>query len=160
MAIAFARILFTIEDVPGSQGLREWFFAAGFLTAGHTAVTVAETRARRTHRAGRPTLIIGAGRVARLLAGRLLASPEIGLRPVGSYIKILLLTLLAVFRGAASSDPDVSIVIVAHSVRNELKRCLGSIRDFAELPVQTILVDNASTDGPIPWVRRSHRRWR
>jgi N-acetylglucosaminyl-diphospho-decaprenol L-rhamnosyltransferase len=56
----------------------------------------------------------------------------------------------------ASSDPDVSIVIVAHSVRNELERCLGSIRDFAELPVQTILVDNASTDGTVPWVRRSH----
>jgi hypothetical protein len=54
----------------------------------------------------------------------------------------------------ASSDPAVSIVIVAHSVRNELERCLGSIRDFAELSVQTILVDNASTDGTVPWVCR------
>jgi GT2 family glycosyltransferase len=57
---------------------------------------------------------------------------------------------------AASSDPDVSLVIVAHSVRNELERCLGSIRDCAELRVQTILVDNASTDATVPWVRESH----
>jgi GT2 family glycosyltransferase len=57
----------------------------------------------------------------------------------------------------ANSHPDVSIIIVAHSVRNELKRCLGSIRDFAELPVQTILVDNASTDGTVSWVRGSHQ---
>ena len=45
MAITFARILFTGEEVPGSQGLREWFFVAAFLTAGHAAVTLAETRA-------------------------------------------------------------------------------------------------------------------
>lgn len=56
-----------------------------------------------------------------------------------------------------SSEPDVSIVIVAHSVRNELERCLGSIRDFAGLPVQTILIDNASTDGTVSWVRSEHR---
>jgi exopolysaccharide biosynthesis polyprenyl glycosylphosphotransferase len=83
MAITFARILFTTENVPGSQELREWFFAAAFLTAGHAVVTVAETRTRRNHRRGRPTLIIGAGRVGHRLARRLLASPEIGLRPVG-----------------------------------------------------------------------------
>ena len=57
---------------------------------------------------------------------------------------------------AASSDPDVSVVVVAHSVRNELERCLGSIRDFAEVAVQSILVDNASTDGTVPWVHASH----
>jgi GT2 family glycosyltransferase len=57
---------------------------------------------------------------------------------------------------AASSEPDVSVVIVAHSVRNELERCLGSIRDFAEFQVQTILVDNASTDGTVPWVRGTY----
>ena len=83
MAVTFARILFTGENVPGSQGLREWFFVAAFLTAGHAAVTVTETRSRRKHGGGRPTLIIGAGRVGHLLAKRLLAKPELGLRPVG-----------------------------------------------------------------------------
>ena len=83
MAITFARILVTAEEVPGSQGLREWFFIAAFLTMGHAAVTVAETRVRRKHGGGRPTLIIGAGRVGYLLADRLIARPEIGLRPIG-----------------------------------------------------------------------------
>jgi exopolysaccharide biosynthesis polyprenyl glycosylphosphotransferase len=83
MGVTFARILFTGENVPGSQGLREWFFVAAFLTAGHAAVTVTETRSLRKHGGGRPTLIIGAGRVGHLLAKRLLAKPELGLRPVG-----------------------------------------------------------------------------
>jgi GT2 family glycosyltransferase len=54
------------------------------------------------------------------------------------------------------ADPMVSIVVVAHSVRPELERCLGSIRDHAVVPVETILVDNASTDDTVAWVRREH----
>jgi GT2 family glycosyltransferase len=57
---------------------------------------------------------------------------------------------------AASSDPDVSVVIVAHSVRDELGRCLDSIQDFAGASVETILVDNASTDDTVPWVKERH----
>jgi exopolysaccharide biosynthesis polyprenyl glycosylphosphotransferase len=83
MAITLARILFTTEDVPGSQPLREWFFAAACLIAGHAAMTLTKTRAQRRHGGGRPTLIIGAGRVGHLLAKRLLARPELGLRPIG-----------------------------------------------------------------------------
>src|SRR3954454_16626494 len=52
--------------------------------------------------------------------------------------------------------PRVSIVVVAHSVREELERCFDSIERHAELPVETILVDNASTDGTADWVRRAH----
>lgn len=47
-------------------------------------------------------------------------------------------------------------MIIAHSVRGELERCLGSIRDHAGAPVQVILVDNASTDGTPEWVRQAH----
>jgi exopolysaccharide biosynthesis polyprenyl glycosylphosphotransferase len=83
MAITFARLLSPTEEVPGSQPLREWFFIAACLTAGHAAVTVAESSARRKHGGGRATLIIGAGPVSRLLAKRLSAAPEIGLRPIG-----------------------------------------------------------------------------
>jgi N-acetylglucosaminyl-diphospho-decaprenol L-rhamnosyltransferase len=50
----------------------------------------------------------------------------------------------------------VTIAIVAHSVRGELERCLGSIRDHASLPVQTILVDNASEDDTVAWVGAHH----
>jgi len=52
--------------------------------------------------------------------------------------------------------PHVSIVIVAHSVRHELERCLGSIREHAQLSVEVLLVDNASTDDTREWVRREH----
>jgi GT2 family glycosyltransferase len=52
--------------------------------------------------------------------------------------------------------PEVSIVVVAHSVREELVRCLDSIRRHAGVPVEVILVDNASTDGTVEWVRAEH----
>jgi GT2 family glycosyltransferase len=53
-------------------------------------------------------------------------------------------------------DPEVTVVIVAHSDRDELERCVGSIREFAGLPTQTVLVDNASTDDTVAWVRENH----
>ena len=46
--------------------------------------------------------------------------------------------------------------MVAHSVRDELERCLGSIRRHAAVPVTTILVDNASRDDTRSWVRAAH----
>jgi GT2 family glycosyltransferase len=51
---------------------------------------------------------------------------------------------------------NVTIVIIAHSVRPELEGCLDSIRRHAELPVETILVDNGSTDDTCEWVRSEH----
>jgi GT2 family glycosyltransferase len=52
--------------------------------------------------------------------------------------------------------PLVTIVIVAHSVREELERCLAAIVDHAGVPVHTILVDNASQDDTRDWVARTH----
>jgi N-acetylglucosaminyl-diphospho-decaprenol L-rhamnosyltransferase len=52
--------------------------------------------------------------------------------------------------------PRVSIVVVAYSVRGELERCFESIERYAGVPVETILVDNASTDGTQSWVREAH----
>ena len=54
------------------------------------------------------------------------------------------------------SDPVVSIVIIAHSVREELERCLAAIEAHAQVPVETILVDNASSDGTAEWVGAAH----
>ncbi|MFL5907146.1 MAG: glycosyltransferase family 2 protein [Solirubrobacterales bacterium] len=54
------------------------------------------------------------------------------------------------------SAPEVTIVIIAHSVQPELDRCLGSIRDHADALVLIVLVDNASTDGTPKWVRQEH----
>ena len=52
--------------------------------------------------------------------------------------------------------PAVSIVVVAHSVRPDLERCLGSIAVHAGMPVETILVDNASTDDTVEWAHSNH----
>jgi hypothetical protein len=55
-----------------------------------------------------------------------------------------------------ATDPDVTIVVVAFSVRHELERCFASIREHAGLPVETILVDNGSEDDSVAWTRESH----
>lgn len=54
------------------------------------------------------------------------------------------------------NGPVVSIVVIAHSERSDLGRCFNSIREHAGVPTQTILVDNASTDDTLSWVRASH----
>lgn len=46
--------------------------------------------------------------------------------------------------------PDISIIIIAHNVRDELLNCLGSIAEHGGgLDVETILVDNGSSDGTV-----------
>jgi GT2 family glycosyltransferase len=52
--------------------------------------------------------------------------------------------------------PDVTIVVVAHDVRHELERCFDSIDQHAGVHTDTVLVDNASTDGTEEWVRHHH----
>jgi len=53
-------------------------------------------------------------------------------------------------------SPAVTVVVVAHSERPDLERCLASIERHAEMETQTILVDNASTDDTVEWVRSHH----
>ena len=46
------------------------------------------------------------------------------------------------------SVPDVSIVVVAHDVRDEVLRCLASVEAHAApVTYELFLVDNGSTDG-------------
>jgi GT2 family glycosyltransferase len=50
--------------------------------------------------------------------------------------------------------PLVSIVIVSWNVREYVKGCLASIRDsFVSGPIEIWVVDNASTDGSVEWLR-------
>jgi len=50
--------------------------------------------------------------------------------------------------------PDISIIIIAHNVRGELLDCLGSITEHSgALDVETILVDNGSSDGTVAAVQ-------
>jgi GT2 family glycosyltransferase len=56
----------------------------------------------------------------------------------------------------SADAPEVTIVVVASSVRDELERCFASISAHAGMPVEVILVDNASTDDTVAWTRDRH----
>jgi exopolysaccharide biosynthesis polyprenyl glycosylphosphotransferase len=82
MALASINQLFTSGTL-ADNALRMWAFGAVFLMGGRVVLTWSEVAARRSGAALRPTLIIGAGRVGAHAAKRLLAHPELGLKPVG-----------------------------------------------------------------------------
>jgi exopolysaccharide biosynthesis polyprenyl glycosylphosphotransferase len=71
-----------LDDV-ASQTFRVAAFAAVYVAAGRVALDWSQLRARRAGEIGRPTLVVGAGRVGHLAARRLLEHPELGLKPVG-----------------------------------------------------------------------------
>ncbi|MGB9184655.1 MAG: glycosyltransferase [Solirubrobacteraceae bacterium] len=54
---------------------------------------------------------------------------------------------------ACSRTTEVSVVIVSFNTRDLLERCLRALHQHADIPVQTIVVDNASTDGSREVVR-------
>jgi GT2 family glycosyltransferase len=56
-----------------------------------------------------------------------------------------------------SDRPDCSIVIVGHSVREELQACLESIESHAGVRVEVLYIDNASTDDSVAWIRSNQQ---
>ncbi len=61
-------------------------------------------------------------------------------------------------RGAVCR-PDISVVIVSRDTRDVLRSCLASVAAYADgLLIETIIVDNASTDGTAAMVRREFPR--
>jgi exopolysaccharide biosynthesis polyprenyl glycosylphosphotransferase len=83
MMVAFMRVLLGTDPNAASQAVRDWLFASAYLIAGRGTIAILGPRLRSAGHGGSPTLIVGAGRVGRLMARRLLERPEIGLRPVG-----------------------------------------------------------------------------
>jgi exopolysaccharide biosynthesis polyprenyl glycosylphosphotransferase len=79
----------TLREVLGdpadlaAQTIRMWAFAAVYLAAGRVALHWSRAQAHRHGESLRPTLIIGAGKIGRLTAKRLLEHPEVGLKPIG-----------------------------------------------------------------------------
>ena len=87
ITLAAASVL-ALEIVLGASAtpsdvIRPWAFAAVYLVAGRAALYWSQSHVRRDAEGCTPTLIVGAGRVGRLTAKRLLEHPELGLRPVG-----------------------------------------------------------------------------
>ena len=83
MVTLCVRAFFTTDPAVAQQGARLWAFAAVFVAAGRVTYYWNERSARRAGELLKPTLIIGAGRVGRLTAKRLLAMPQLGLEPIG-----------------------------------------------------------------------------
>src|SRR5919198_4679883 len=84
MVVVTLRILLpgNVDDL-ASQSLRLWAFSAVYVAAGRMALDWAQLKARRYGELAKPTLIVGAGRIGRLTARRLIEHPEFGLRPIG-----------------------------------------------------------------------------
>jgi exopolysaccharide biosynthesis polyprenyl glycosylphosphotransferase len=83
MIITFIRLLVSDNASIAEEEIRSWLFAAVYLIAGRGVLAMVTERVNTTRQGGAPTLILGAGRVGHLIARRLLAHPELGLRPVG-----------------------------------------------------------------------------
>jgi exopolysaccharide biosynthesis polyprenyl glycosylphosphotransferase len=83
MLITFLRVLFADQPNVAEEAIRSWLFASVYLVAGRAVLVMVSERYNRLHHGGAPTLILGAGRVGHLIARRLLAHPELGLRPIG-----------------------------------------------------------------------------
>ncbi|MBA2546774.1 MAG: exopolysaccharide biosynthesis polyprenyl glycosylphosphotransferase [Solirubrobacterales bacterium] len=83
MTVTFARVLFADQTAVAEESIRSWLFAAVYLIAGRAVQVMVTERFNRLRGGGAPTLIFGAGRVGHLVARRLLAHPELGLRPIG-----------------------------------------------------------------------------
>jgi len=116
MAVTTARVVTSDETMPSTQAVRPWLFATACVLAGRGVLAWADARARRRGETARPTLILGAGRVGRLLAERLLERPELGLRPVGFLDKEPRDGLESVPVLGASWDLDR--VVAEHGVEN------------------------------------------
>jgi exopolysaccharide biosynthesis polyprenyl glycosylphosphotransferase len=83
MSVLTVRELFGGAPDLVAHAVRPWAFATAYVVAGRIALHWSQAQARRKGEALRPTLIVGAGRVGRLVAKRLFANPQLGLKPVG-----------------------------------------------------------------------------
>src|SRR4051812_48381296 len=82
MALSFIRILGTDDANIADQAVRVWIFATAYMVAGRGGLAIVRARRLREGEGGQRTLIIGAGRVGRLVASRLGERPQFGLEPV------------------------------------------------------------------------------
>jgi exopolysaccharide biosynthesis polyprenyl glycosylphosphotransferase len=82
MTLLSVRVLFFADALAAPAVLREAAFAIVYVGAGRVALYWSVANAYARGDLVRPTLIVGAGRVGRVVARRLLARPQLGLKPV------------------------------------------------------------------------------
>jgi exopolysaccharide biosynthesis polyprenyl glycosylphosphotransferase len=113
------RVLVTDNPAAAAQTLTVWVTTTALLVPARVASSRFELHARRAGAASLNTLIVGAGRVGQLIANRLLARPEFGLRPIGFLDK----APLAFERGSApvpvlGASWDLEDIIHRHGVKH------------------------------------------
>jgi exopolysaccharide biosynthesis polyprenyl glycosylphosphotransferase len=117
MTVLALREVFAAPPDLAAQTIRPWAFATAYLVAGRIALHWSQAQARRQGEAMRPTLIVGAGRVGRVVAKRLLAYPDLGLKPIGFLDKEPMDPLEgAVTVPVLGASWDLDEVIVHHNV--------------------------------------------
>ncbi len=118
MIVLSLRVVVADDPWVAAQTARIWAFASVYLLAGRIVLSWGEVQARRRGESARPTLVVGAGKVGRLTASRLLEHPELGLKPVGYLDKEPL---------EAGADDDLPVlgaswdldrVVAEHGVRH------------------------------------------
>jgi exopolysaccharide biosynthesis polyprenyl glycosylphosphotransferase len=107
------RVLVTDDPSAAADTIRVWGSATVFLVIGSVAAAQLELRARREGMAARRVLIIGAGKVGRLTAKRLLDEPELGLRPIGFLDKAPL---------TAEAGPDLPVLGASWDLEEVVRR--------------------------------------
>ena len=83
MAIVAIDALRSTDEPSAYAVLRLWLLATVLLTVGRLTTNLIVAWSRSSSRTAATTIIVGAGRVGRLTAIRLLDHPEFGLRPIG-----------------------------------------------------------------------------
>jgi exopolysaccharide biosynthesis polyprenyl glycosylphosphotransferase len=148
MAVISVRVAVTDDIHAAVQTTSLWMGAVGCLATGRLGLFIGRARAIRNG-AGKPTLIVGAGRIGNLVARRLLQRPEFGLRPVGFLDHDPL-----EIEGARAPLPvlgaswNLEEVIAAHDVQHVIftfstaphNVLLGMVRRCQEMGVTTSLV--------------------
>ncbi len=105
VAVLSLRELISAPPDLAAQTIRSWAFAFLYVAAGRGALKWSRTQAYRHGESVRPTLIVGAGKVGKLTAERLLARPELGLKPIGFLDKDPL----------AAEDEELSLPVLGAS---------------------------------------------
>ncbi len=83
MAIVAIDALRSADEPSAYAALRLWLLATILLAVGRLTANLVVAWSRSSSRTAATTIIVGAGRVGRLTAIRLLDHPEFGLRPIG-----------------------------------------------------------------------------
>jgi len=119
MVVISARALIDPSNAGAYGIVTLWLLAAVYVGAGRVALDLSHAAARARGNALRPTIIVGAGRVGRLVAQRLIESPRLGLKPVGFLDKdpLLLVDDEQLPVPVLGASWDLESVVAEHDVR-------------------------------------------